>query len=198
MINLKKTALNLILALALFSFGYFGIKYLLKGNSKPPFVSCLAHGIQEQIIVDSLLIVVDSLQVQVDSLHLAEDKINLVFIPQKVDTVFIVKKYFTTFKHSIKHRDKNLDFKLKFDLLQNKIHSPKLQYKVLKPSTTIKLERQRTKQLFAGLTTGGSKFELDQFTPELIFLTGKHGFKIGYNLLDQHRNIQLGYYFKIK
>ena len=196
--TLRTLLVNIIIILALFSIGYFGVRYLLKKDRSPSIVEYAEHEIKKNIIVDSLLIVVDSLQVQVDSLHHAENKVNLVFIPQNVDTSLIIEQYFNTYNHTIKHRDNTIDFKLNFDLLQNKIQAPKLEYKILKPTTVFIQKKQRTKHLFFGATLGGSQFELDQFTPELIFFTGKHGFKIGYNLLNHNRNLQLGYYFKIK
>ena len=174
--------------------GYFGINWLLDvPNSKSPIEYSKKE--TKHIIVDSLLVVVDSLQVQVDSLHHARNKKEIVFIPQNIDTAFIIDQYHKTYKQTIKHRDKDLDLKLSFDLYQNKIQTPKLEYKLLKPVAII---TQKTNHFFVGATLGGSQFELDQFTPELVFFTGKHGFKIGYNLLDPNRNLQIGYYFKIK
>jgi len=196
--TLRTLLVNIIIILALFSIGYFGVPYLLKKDRAPSIIEYEEHGKLKNIIVDSLLIVVDSLQVQVDSLHHAEDKGKLIFIPQKVDTTLIIEQYFKTYNHTIKHRDHTLDFKLNFDLVQNKIQAPKLEYKLLKPTTVFKSEPKKTKHLFFGATLGGSQYELDQFTPEIIFFTEKHGFKIGYNLLNQNRNLQLGYYFKIK
>jgi len=156
---------------------YFGINWLLDvPNSKPPIEYSKKE--TKNIIVDSLLVVVDSLQVQVDSLHLVKNKSKLIYIPQSVDTAFIIDQYYKTYKQTIKHRDKDLDLKLSFDLIQNKI--------------------QNKNHFLIGATIGGSQFELDQFTPELIYLRGKHGFKIGYNLLEKNRNVQIGYYFKIK
>jgi len=198
MIALRRFLLNIIIGFALFSIGYFGVSYLIKKDRTSPLINSVDHNPQKKNIVDSLLIVVDSLQVQVDSLHHAENKVNLVFIPQNVDTALIIEQFFKTYKQTIKHRDKNLDFKLNFDLLQNKIQNPKLVYKVLKPTAIYKTKNEKTKHLFFGATLGGSQYELNQFTPELIFFAGKHGFKIGYNLLDHNRNLQIGYYFKIK
>jgi len=198
MITLRRILLNTIVGLALFSIGYFGIRYLIKKERSPSIVKYTEQGVQKNIIVDSLLIVVDSLTVQVDSLHREGNKVNLVFVPQKVDTALILAQYYRTYNYTLKHKDKNLDLKLNFDLHQNKIHTPKLEYKILKPTTVFKPLKQNKKHLFFGATLGGSEFELDQFTPELIFFTEKHGFKIGYNLLDHNRNIQIGYYFKIR
>ena len=177
--------------------GYFGINRLL---DVPNTQSTYPYSKKEtkNIIVDSLLVVVDSLTVQVDSLHREGNKTNTVFTPQKVDTAFIINQYYNTYRQTIKHRDKNLDFRLNFDLIQNKIQSPKLAYKILKPVVIFKPETRNTKHFFVGATLGGSLISVDQFTPEIIFFTGKHGFKIGYNLLDPNRNIQIGYYFKIK
>ena len=198
MISLKKTLINILIGIVLFFIGYFGLNYLLKGDRSPSIVKNTEYSIQKNIIVDSLLIVVDSLSVQVDSLHRAGNKVNLVFVPQKVDTALIIAKYYKTYKYTITHRDKDLDLSLNFDSTQNKIHNPKLAYKILKPIAIFKPETRNQNHLFFGATLGGSDFELDQFTPELVFFTGKHGFKIGYNLLDQNRNLQIGYYFKIK
>ncbi len=173
--------------------GYFGINWLLgvpSTNNQDPYFKKET----KYIIVDSLLVVVDSLQVQVDSLHLVKNKSKLIYIPQSVDTAFIIDQYYKTYKQTIKHRDKDLDLKLSFDLIQNKIQAPKLKYKILKPITII---TQNKNHFLIGVTVGGSQFELDQLTPELIFLRGKHGFKIGYNLLNENRNLQIGYYFKI-
>ncbi len=180
-----------------FSFiGYFGINWLLDvPNTQSQYATKKET---KNIIVDSLLVVVDSLTVQVDSLHRAGNKTNTVFTPQKVDTAFIIDQYYKTYKQTIKHRDKDLDFRLDFDLIQNKIQVPKLEYKILKPVAIFKPATRNPKHLFFGATLGGSLYELNQFTPELVFFTGKHGFKIGYNLLDQNRNLQIGYYFKIK
>ena len=174
--------------------GYFGMNWIL---GVPSTKSPIEYSKKETkyIIVDSLLVVVDSLQVQVDSLHLVKNKSKLIYIPQSVDTAFIIDQYYKTYKQTIKHRDKDLDLKLSFDLIQNKIQAPKLEYKILKPIAII---TENNNHFLIGATIGGSQFELDQFTPELIYLRGKHGFKIGYNLLDQNRNLQIGYYFKIK
>ncbi len=180
--------------MALSIIGYFGINWLLDVPNTKPTIE-YSNKETKYIIVDSLLVVVDSLQVQVDSLHHARNKKEIVFIPQNIDTALIIKQHFTTHKNTIKHRDKDLDFKLSFDLYENKIQTPKLEYKILKPVAII---TQKTNHFFVGATLGGSQFELDQFTPELVFFTGKHGFKIGYNLLNPNRNLQIGYYFKIK
>jgi len=198
MIYLKKILLNTLIGLSLFAIGFFGIKHLLKKEKTPSFISHAEYEKQKSIIVDSLLIVVDSLSVQVDSLHRAGNKVNLVFVPQKVDTALIIAKYYKTYQYSIAHRDKDLDLRLNFDYSQNKIQNPKLAYKILKPVSIFNPVPRRTKHLFFGATLGGSQFEMDQFTPEIIFFTGKHGFKFGYNLLDHNRNLQIGYYFKIR
>lgn len=196
--TLRRFLLNIIIGIALLSIGYFGVTYLLKKDRAPSIIKFEEHGKLKNIIVDSLLIVVDSLQVQVDSLHRAENKVNFVFVPQKVDTALIIAKYYKMYKYTIVHRDKDLDLSLNFDYSQSRIHNPKLTYKILKPVAIFKPETRSLKHLFFGATLGGSQFELDQFTPELVFFTGKHGFKIGYNLLDHNRNLQIGYYFKIK
>ncbi len=195
--SIKNTFFFIGLCIGFSIIGYFGINWLLgvpntQGQYQYPKKET------KNIIVDSLLVVVDSLTVQVDSLHRAGNKTNTVFTPQKVDTAFIIDQYYRTYNYAIRHRDKDLDFKLNFDLIQNKIQAPKLEYKILKPVAIFKPATRNPKHLFFGATLGGSQYELNQFTPELVFFTGKHGFKIGYNLLDQNRNLQIGYYIKIK
>ena len=195
--SIKNSIFFIGLCISFSIIGYFGINWLLGvPNTQDQFQYPKKE--TKNIIVDSLLVVVDSLTVQMDSLHRAGDKTYTVLTPQKVDTAFIIDQYYKTYKQTIKHRDKDLDLRLDFDLLQNKIQSPKLEYKILKPTTIIKHKALNTNHLFFGATLGGSQYELNQFTPELIFFTGKHGFKIGYNLLDPNRNLQIGYYFKIK
>ena len=195
--SIKNSIFFIGLCISFSIIGYFGINWLLGvPNTQDQFQYPKKE--TKNIIVDSLLVVVDSLTVQVDSLHRAGNKTNTVFTPQKVDTAFIIAKYYRTYNHTIQHRDKDLDLRLDFDLIQNKIQAPKLEYKILKPVAIIKPETRNPNHLFFGATLGGSQFELDQFTPELIFFTGKHGFKIGYNLLNQNKNLQIGYYFKIK
>jgi len=195
MIDLKKIVLNTVLGLIIFLIGYLGMNYIFE---RPSPKLKIQDPETKNIIVDSLLVVVDSLTVQVDSLHRTKNKINMVFVPQKVDTALIIAQYFKTYRYTIAHRDKDLDLKLNFDLLQNKVQSPKLEFKVLKPTTVYECKTKKENHLFFGTSLGGSLYSLDQFTPEIIFFTGKQGFKIGYNLLDQNRNLQIGYYFKIK
>ncbi len=197
--KIKNIGLWIGISIGISIIGYFGMKWLLDNPDKN---TCISYSNKESksIIVDSLLVVVDSLTVQVDSLHRAENLIQTetILIPQKVDTAFIIAKYYKTYNYAIRHRDKDLDLRLNFDLTQNKVQSPKLAYKILKPVAIFKPETRNTKHFFIGATLGGSLIYVDQFTPEILFFTGKHGFKLGYNLLDPNRNIQIGYYFKLK
>ena len=195
--KIKNIGLWIGIGIGISIIGYFGINWILD-SSRNNFPIPYSNKESKSIIVDSLLVVVDSLTVQVDSLHRAENLIQTVFVPQKVDTAFIIARYYKTYNYAIRHRDKDLDLRLDFDLTQNNVQTPKLAYKILKPIAIFKPKTRNTKHFFIGATLGGSLISVDQFTPEILFFTGKHGFKLGYNLLDPNRNIQIGYYFKIK
>lgn len=175
---------------------YFGVNKVLNQKQTPVKAEFHEYLEQNNIVADSLLVVVDSLQVQVDSLHHVKDKTKLIIRLREVDTGAIIKQHFKTIGQTIEHRDKNLDFKLNFNLEQNKVKTPRLKYKILKP--TIILSKVKQAHLYAGATFGGSFYEVDQFTPELIYFNGNHGFKVGYNFLNTNKNIQIGYYFKLK
>ena len=151
--------------------------------------------IESSLDVDSLLVVVESLTVQVDSLHLKANKQpTVIYIPTDVDTSMIISNYFKTYSYTIKHKDQDINLKVNFDYKENKIDSPVLKYKILKPT---QITYRPLRGWFLGGSVGGSIERMHQVTPEIMYINNNKAYKIGYNLLGSKFNIQLGYYIKL-
>ncbi|AUS04393.1 hypothetical protein [Pseudotamlana carrageenivorans] len=197
---IKKIKDIIVVALiVLISFGaYMGVNNILKRASDYQKSKTKTEYKTEYKthFVDSLLVVVDSLTVQVDSLNGKENQI--IYVPQDVDTVFIIKQYYSRIKQSVKHRDSNLYVNFNFDLHKNRVELPKLEYKILKPTTLIKQVPRVRNQYFLGASFGSSINGIDAITPEIMLVKETHALKLGYNLLDKDLNFHLGYYFKIR
>ena len=120
-------------------------------------------------------------------------------IPPNIDTMAIVKWYYTTYIYRDTIRDTSMVAMFNIKVKENRIDSLGFSYKWLKPyktESTIKITKEENKiKLFAGVHAGASLTGIKSFGPEVFLVTPKdHAYKINYNLLDQ--SIEAGTYWK--
>lgn len=116
-------------------------------------------------------------------------------IPSDIDTLAILKDYYSKNKITREWSDTNLYVKLVDEISQNKIvNSNWLEYKILKPQTIVtNTEVVHKYSSYLNINYSSSIQDLSYSTISLVYIRKKFSFGIGYIPLKQTPTISFGY-----
>lgn len=112
-------------------------------------------------------------------------------IPGKVDTVEVIKEYYS--KHYIERefKDSNIVITLKDSLYKNDIYSGIMEYKWLQP-TQITTNTSITNNYYKYISVGLGTSMLKSFNVDLIYHTRRFYYKVGYDPLLKQTTVGVG------
>lgn len=122
----------------------------------------------------------------------------LVLVPAIVDTMEILKKYFTRYSYTDTLQDSSVIIVAAFNVEKNKVDSFKLNYKLQQPSKEItitnKVEAPAKAFFLIGATAGLNRNLLASFGPEALYITRrKRAYGLGYDILNKSINVSVYY-----
>ena len=175
------------------------IKQNLNHNNDTPIVISRIDSIKVEVVSDSIIHVIDSLKFEL----LKHNKSNATY---NIDTARVVYDYFSRRSYLISKSLPEFDFTMPIDVYKNKIVYGKFSYKVHSPSIINKtfstsvityLEEPPDYNIYIGVGFGGSSHNMNNFSPGIIYTKQKTAYMLGYNILENRLNVQLGFYYKL-
>jgi len=118
-----------------------------------------------------------------------------------VDSAAIAEAYYAKYRGNLTYRDSNVALDFKYNLTENTLYNPSLEYKLLQPTSTYKVTNEYRPatspfRVYAGLGVGYNP-RTAFWGPEVNFAWKSNLIGLRSNVLDDQPNIQLSYSYKL-